>query len=63
MDTELNKKQEEKMQIMIPKPHYLCQKCGHVWEGRKGARDYPRICPSCHSITWDEAKKEENGNQ
>lgn len=39
--------------LMIPKPHYACKKCGHIWMPRVGATDYPRKCPSCQSLRWD----------
>jgi len=51
------------MQVMISKPHYLCNKCGHIWMGRLGATEYPRMCPNCKSLRWDKEKKASQDKQ
>lgn len=56
-----NCKEETMPTIQISKPYYLCLRCGHTWQGRSGATDYPRACPKCHSLRWDKAEKQEDG--
>lgn len=48
-----DKKEVSAMEIMIKVKHYVCNKCGHTWQPRPGATDYPRMCPGCKSIKWD----------
>ena len=37
----------------IVKPDAACFRCGHRWKRR---RERPNVCPSCHSMHWDEAR-------
>lgn len=32
-----------------------CLRCGHEWFQR--TEDKPRVCPGCHSVYWDKARK------
>jgi DNA-directed RNA polymerase subunit RPC12/RpoP len=32
---------------------YMCFRCGHLWQQRKGAKDLPITCPSCNSPYWN----------
>jgi len=50
---ELKGGEQDMNQIMIPKQHYVCNKCKHIWMPRPGATNYPRACPGCKSVRWD----------
>jgi DNA-directed RNA polymerase subunit RPC12/RpoP len=36
---------------------YMCFRCGHLWQQRKGAKDLPITCPSCNSPYWNTIAK------
>jgi predicted Zn-ribbon and HTH transcriptional regulator len=36
---------------------FHCDRCGHEWIPRGGMDEEPRVCPSCHSVFWNQPDK------
>jgi len=41
--------------VKIQVDGYQCTRCKYKWIPRK--KDYPRVCPRCHSPWWDRVRK------
>lgn len=39
--------------ILIDRPGYKCERCGHEWRARASKTGRPKFCAKCHSIRWD----------
>lgn len=44
--------------IKIEVEGYKCLRCNHEWIPKK--KEYPKVCPNCHSAYWDTPKKNKN---
>lgn len=38
---------------------FRCERCQHEWIPRGGAEDEPRVCPACHSPSWNQPEKKQ----
>src|SRR5262249_10291190 len=40
---------------------YMCYRCGHLWERKRGATGPGLTCPGCNSPFWDTIAKAKKG--